>query len=64
MIKSQLTTMPGKTEDYLQHHPKPLTLEAGDEARLERAKYLTARHMTLDMTNENAQTLLEPLSSL
>jgi len=55
--------MSGKTEDYLQHHPKPLTLEAGDEACLERAKYLTARHMTLDMTNENTQTLLEPLPS-
>ncbi|HHJ21083.1 MAG TPA: hypothetical protein ENJ84_14845 [Gammaproteobacteria bacterium] len=63
MIKSQLTTMPGKTEDYLQHHPKPLTLDAGDNARLERAKYLTARDMTLDMTNRNAQTLPVPLLS-
>ena len=64
MMKSQLTTKPGKTEDYLQHHPRPLTLETEDETRLERAKYLTARHMTLDMTNENAQTFLEPRSSL
>ena len=61
MMKSQLTTMPDKTEDYLQHHPKPLPLEAGDEARLERAKYLTARDMTLDMTNRNAQILPVPL---
>jgi len=60
MMKSQLTTMPGKTEDYLQHHPRPLTLETEDETRLERAKYLTAQHMTLDMTNENAQTFPKP----
>jgi len=63
MMKSQLTTMPDKTEDYLQHHPKPLPLEAGDEARLERAKYLTAQHMTLKMTNENAQTFPKPIPS-
>ena len=63
MIKPQLTTMPDKTEDYLHQHPKPLPLEAGNEARLERAKYLTARHMTLDMTNENAQTFPKQLPS-
>ena len=28
MIKPQLTTMPSKTEDFLNHHPRPLTLEA------------------------------------
>jgi len=64
MMMSQLTTLPGKTEDYLHHHPRPLTLEAGDKARLERAKYLTARHMTLDMTNRNAQIFPVPLLSL
>jgi len=64
MMKSQLTTKPGKTEDYLQHHPRPLTLETGDETRLERAKYLTAKHMTLVMTNENAQIFPKPLPSL
>ncbi len=62
-IKSQLTTMSDKTEDYLHHHPKLLALEAGDKARLERAKYLTARHMTLNMTNENAQTFPKQLPS-
>ncbi len=63
MMKSQLTTMPGKTEDYLNHHPRPQALESCGSARLERAKYLTARHMTLDMTNENAQYFPVPLHS-
>ena len=63
MMISQLTTMPGKTEDYLQHHPRPLTLETGDETRLERAKYLTAQHMTLDMTGKNTQIFPNQLPS-
>jgi len=62
-MMSQLTILPGKTEDYLHHHPKPLSLEAGDEARLERAKYLTARHMTLDVTGKNTQIFPKPLPS-